>query len=327
MVFGGPEAMLLLLITLVADAGLGGIRFFHQMAPGPARIVRSVVVELDRRLNRPERGDTALLVRGAVVSLGIALTAGLLGWVVAELSRSVQHGLVFEVVVLFSCLSGRLAWNRAHDVRIALGDIGLESARAAAAVLTRRDVDNLDQHGLARVAVESLPKAFSQDVVAPAFWYILLGLPGALVWTVVNSTDGAIGHRSPRYEPFGSTAARLDDALHFVPARLAGCLLVLASVFVGSANPLRALRTMMKDARFHPSLNNGWPLAAVAGALNLALLGPWRQGSVSVREVWIGHGRARAGVGDIDRAMALYAVAALLLAAVIGLLMAGLASL
>ncbi len=174
--------------------------------------------------------------------------------------------------------------------------------------------------------MEAAAKHLSQGVVAPAFWYILLGLPGVMLWTAVNALDEAIGLRAPRYEHFGMTAARLDDALNFLPARLTGGLIALSAAFLGSAAPLAAFRTMIRDARYHRSLNAGWPEAAMAGALGLALGGPYQDGAMTVREVWIGQGRARVTAADIGRALALHAVTCLVLAGLIGVLMLALAS-
>jgi adenosylcobinamide-phosphate synthase len=323
--FGGPGPLLLLLAALLVDGVLGGL--MTRLPPGPAALVVRLGADLDRRLNRVERGDTTRLVRGALVVMAIAVAALLSGELIHLASRLLPYGWGLEGLALLSCLRLGAPWQRIRSVRRALDHRGLEAARAEVQPLTRRTAGALDDHGVARAAVEAAAKHLSQGVVAPAFWYILLGLPGVMLWTAVDALDEAIGHRSPRYEHFGMTAARLDDALNFLPARLTGGLIVLSAAFLGSAAPFAALRTMIRDARYHRSLNAGWPEAAMAGALGLALGGPYHDGAMTVREMWIGQGRARATAADIGRALALHAVTCLVLAGLIGALMLALASL
>jgi adenosylcobinamide-phosphate synthase len=322
--FGGPGPLLLVLAAMALDGGLGTLPLPFRV--GPRALAGLAGREFDRRLNRIERGDTTRLIRGALVVLVMVAAAWIAGLAVSRLGRVLAYGWVLDLTTLVACLSLRRPWERVRAVRKALETGGAEAGRLAVRLLTRREPDTCDEHGIARTAIEAVARAFNQSVVAPGFWYILAGLPGLLVWVAVDTLDEVIGHRSPRYEHFGLTAARLDDALNFLPARLAGLVLAVSAAFVGSAQPVAALRTMLRDARYSPSLNGGWPVAAVAGALGLALAGPYREGGVTVRAVWLGQGRARATPADINRALALYAVACLVFAGLIGLLMAGLAA-
>lgn len=312
--FGGPEPLLLLLIALAVDAYVGDIPLLSRLVPGPATLIGRIVTGLDRRLNRIERSDRVRWVRGAIVALGVAAAAAAAGWVIARLARGMPAGWMLELVLVLLCLSVRAPWDRARAVEKALETGGTAAGREAARALTSRYVYALDSHGIVRAAVEATARAANQRMVAPSFWYVLFGLPGLLVWTAVNAMDAVIGHRSPRYARFGQVAARLDDFLNFVPARLTGLFLVAGAVFIGGTSPREALGTMAVDARRHRSLNAGWPEAAMAGALGLSLGGPRREGEVVIKEAWIGKGRARAVPADIRRALALYGVTGLLTA-------------
>ena len=130
---------------------------------------------------------------------------------------------------------------------------------------------------------------------------------------MANTLDSMIGHRSERYRAFGWAAARFDDLLNLAPARLSGLLLAAAALFVGDARPGRSLLTMLRDARKHRSPNAGWPEAAMAGALGLALAGPRHYAEGTVDDPWLGSGTARATTADIVRALRLYYAACLLL--------------
>ena len=220
--FGGPEPLLLLLVALALDAHLGWLAPF--LPPGPATLTARLAAILDRKLNRQERGDTTRLVRGLLVVLVFVAGALATGAIIHLASQTLPHGWSLELVTLLCCLQGRGPWQQIRTVRRALDHRGLDAARIEIRTLTRRDPDALDEHGIARAAIEAAAGHLNQGVVAPAFWYILLGLPGVLLWTAVNALDRIIGQRTPRYEQFGLTAARLDDALNYLPARLAAGL-------------------------------------------------------------------------------------------------------
>jgi adenosylcobinamide-phosphate synthase len=157
-----------------------------------------------------------------------------------------------------------------------------------------------------------LAENFSDGVVAPAFWYLLLGLPGLFAYKMANTLDSMIGHRTPHYRAFGWAAARLDDVLNTVPAPLSGLLFAIAAVFAKNARPGHALAIMLRDGRKHHSPNAGWPESAMAGALGLALAGPRRYPEGIVADPWLGDGSARAGVSDIVRGLQLYRLACFL---------------
>ena len=176
-----------------------------------------------------------------------------------------------------------------------------------------REPASLDAFGVARAAIESLAENFIDGVVAPVFWYLLLGLPGLLAYKTANTLDSMIGHRTPRYRDFGWAAARFDDALNLVPAPLSGLLLVTAAAFAKGGRPGRALMIMLRDGRKHHSPNAGWSESAIAGALGLALAGPRRYPEGLVADPWLGDGTARAATPDIARALRLYRLACLIL--------------
>lgn len=323
--FGGPGPLFLLLLALGIDAVLGA--WLGRVLPDVAGATQRLCAVLDRRLNRPDRREKDRLLRGALVIAVLLAVAAAAGWVVEALAAGGSGlGTLVKLLVLLACLRGGRAFARVRAVRRALDQPGIEGARAAAAGLTRRYIHAMDTHAVARAGVEHAARSFCRKVVTPSFWFILLGVPGLLMWCVVDGADAAIGRAGPRHERFGLTAARLDDALNALPARLAGLLLAFAAPFAGG-NLSAALRTLRTDARLSPSLNMGWPLAGMAGALDLALAGPHKDGGVTVTEPWIGQGRARATAADTGRALALTTVATLLLAGLVGLLMVGVARL
>jgi adenosylcobinamide-phosphate synthase len=174
---------------------------------------------------------------------------------------------------------------------------------------------------VARASIESLAENFADGVVAPVFWYLLLGLPGLLVYKTVNTMDSMIGYRTPRHGAFGMVAARLDDVLNYVPARIAAVMIVVASLFVPRGRPMSALRVMARDGGKHRSPNAGWPEAAMAGGIGVALAGPRSYDGAVEDEPWVGgEFSAQIGSADIRRALYLFVVACLFEAVIVALL-------
>jgi adenosylcobinamide-phosphate synthase len=311
----GPEPALVLLVALVLD-GLLPDRFGP--VPHPVRLIGAAVAWVDCRLNRARRSEAALIIRGALVVVALSALALAGGWALERVARDLPYGWVVELGLVAVFLAQRSLFDHVAAVARPLARRDLVAARASVAHVVGRDPDSLDAHGVARAVIESLAENFADAVVAPVFWYLLLGLPGLLLSKTVNTLDSMIGHRNPRYVSFGMTAARLDDALNYIPARLAGTILALAAIFVPTANPARAVRTMVRDAGKHGSLNAGWPEGATAGALGLAMAGPRRYGDRTVDDPWIGDGTARAEARDVRRALYLYAVACLLNGLLVG---------
>ena len=191
----------------------------------------------------------------------------------------------------------RSLYDHVAAVALALDRGGLAAGREAVRHIVGRDPSRLDAHGVARAAIESLAENFSDGVVAPVFWYLLLGLPGLFAYKMANTLDSMIGHKTPHYLAFGWAAARFDDLANLAPARISGVLIAAAAVFAEKGRPGRALAIMLRDGAKHRSPNAGWPEGAMAGALDLALAGP-RHYAGGPRRRPVGRRRHGAG-GDL----------------------------
>jgi adenosylcobinamide-phosphate synthase len=169
-----------------------------------------------------------------------------------------------------------------------------------------------------RAALESLAVSLSDGVVAPLLAYLCAGLPGLLLYKTVNTADSMIGHMTLRHRAFGWAAARFDDLLNLAPARLSALLIAAAACFIPGCHPWEAVKTALRDARKHKSPNAGWPEAALAGALDVALLGPRQYGGILVQSPWFGAGRAQATTHDLRRGLMLYVIAGVLQLGLLG---------
>ncbi len=296
----------ILALGLVLDALIGEPSAVYRVIGHPVAAMGRLIGALDARLNDETRSPESRRRRGLVVMIAIVpLHAGIgvfLTWAFVQTPFS----LLLEAVVVAVLLAGRDLHDHVAKVARGLETGDLEGGREAVRHLLGRDPETLDSAGVARGAIESLAENFSDAVVAPWFWYMLFGLPGMLVYKAVNTADSMIGHRSERHREFGRAAAKLDDFLSYIPARITAGLLALAASLVPEASWRGANQAMRRDASGHQSPNAGWPEAAMAGALDLALNGPRSYGGVVSDDPWMGDGRKEATAEDIRRALRLY---------------------
>ena len=317
---GGFDPLILLIMALVVEAYVGDGGLVFRRIPHPVRLIGGAVGFFEKKLNREHRSAMDRAVRGALVVLFMVGCAVVIGLGIQWLSFHHDFGWVVEFILLVTLLSARELYDRVRAVMVALKSGDIAAAREAVSHLVGRDPAYLDEHGVGRAGIESLAENFSDGVVAPVFWYVLFGFPGLLVYKTVNTMDSMIGYRTERYRAFGMTAARLDDVLNLIPARLAGLFIALGAAFSPKANPARSLVTMWRDASRHTSPNAGWPEAAMAGALGLALAGPRKYARHVQTDPWIGAGTAQATANDMERALYLFVVACLINALIVAVI-------
>lgn len=316
----GPDPLLILLLAIAFDAILGDPPWLYRALPHPVVILGRGIDWLDRRLNRETAANVARRGAGALAVLILVGAAVATGWILSAAFAHLPFGWVLEGLAMSSLVAQKSLYDHVAAVARGLEQGGLEGGRKAVSLIVGRDPESLDDAGVARAAIESLAENFSDGVVAPLFWAALFGLPGLLAYKAVNTADSMIGHRTPRHEAFGWAAARLDDLVNLVPARLAGLLIVAAALMLPGARAGKALHAMRRDAPKHRSPNAGWQEAAMAGALGLAIAGPRRYGGRTVEDAWMGAGgRTEATAEDIRRALRLYLAACILQAALIAL--------
>jgi adenosylcobinamide-phosphate synthase len=210
-------------------------------------------------------------------SLHVALIAGGSGLAGAVLARRARRWpspvrALAQAALLKTTLSGRGLIEAARRVQLDLELGDLTAARSDARALVSRQTGMLDRPLLASAAVESIAENAVDSVIAPLLYYVLAGLPAALAYRAVNTMDAMIGYRG-EYEYSGKVAARLDDLLNLLPARLTAGLLVLGAAFAGG-DVAGAWRTLLRDHRRTESPNAGWPMSAMAGALGVRLEKP-----------------------------------------------------
>jgi adenosylcobinamide-phosphate synthase len=274
---------------------------------------------LDASLNHEGASDASRHLAGAIALAVLVAVATAVAYVVERGLLLLPLGIVLASVAASTLIAQRSLYQHVAQVATALEQDSLAAGRAAVARIVGRDPEALDEAGVARAAIESLAENFSDGVVAPVFWMALAGLPGAAAYKAINTADSMIGHRTPRHEAFGFAAARLDDLVNLPASRLSALLIVAAAALTDRAAATDAWRAVVGDARHHRSPNAGYPEAAFAGALGLALAGPRVYGGVEVKDAVMGNGRRAATSADIRAALALYRRADALLIALVGI--------
>ncbi len=278
-------SLIILLTGVLLDLILGDPQGWPHPVRGIGWLVRYAERLSRRAIRNPRRA-------GIVTALGVILVSGVLTLLLVRCAGMLHPvaGTIASVVIVYTCLGARDLSDHARRVhqRLAAGDIA--GARRRVGMMVSRDTGELDAAGVSRAAIESVAENFIDGVVAPLLFAALFGPVGAVVFKAVSTMDSMIGKRDERYHEFGTFAARLDDVLNFIPARL-GLLLIAASAPLVNLSGRRALRIGWRDRKHHDSPNSAWAEAAFAGALGVQLGGT---------DIYAGRTIAHATLGDGD---------------------------
>ena len=288
----------------------------------PVTWMGRLIAWLDKHLNRESAGAETRRRAGAAALLVLFTVVGGIAFVIEQALLLLPFGLVLVAILASTLLAQRSLFMHVASVADALEDGGVDAGRVAVAEIVGRDTAELDEAGVARAAIESLAENFSDGVVAPTIFMVIAGLPGAALYKAINTADSMIGHRTERHQDFGKTAAQLDDIVNLPASRLSALLIVAAAAMSKNASAIGAWAATWRDGPKHISPNAGYPEAAMAGALGLALGGPRFYDGAEVDGAFMGDGRRKVGVADIRAALDLYARADGLLIAVVAVLAA-----
>ena len=269
----GMEKILSIIIAWVMDLCFGDpVRLPHPVVAF-GKLISQGEHAMNKGVHRKLKG--ALLAIGLVMGI-YTITALVLGCLPSIIE------LLVNTLLIFFCLAGTTLIREVREVFRAV-DRSLEEGRKQVARIVGRDTSELSAQEVRTAALETLAENLSDGVIAPFFWYALLGVPGMLAYKMVNTLDSMIGYRNERYKDFGCFAARLDDVANYIPARLTAFLMVLAS------GKLSLLGFVWKYGNQHASPNSGYPEAALAGILNCRFGGPHNYFGQEVWKPFIGH--------------------------------------
>lgn len=297
-------------LALLVERFTGYPQALHRLIGHPVEWIGRFIGWLDRRFNPPER--PASRPAGVLALLALLLVTGGIALAAALMLRALPFGWLAEALLATAFLAQKSLRDHVQAVADGLV-VSLDEGRHAVSRIVGRDPQALDRSGVSRAALESLAENASDGIVAPAFWLIIGGLPGIVLYKAINTADSMIGHKSPRHLSFGWAAARLDDLVNIPGARITGLLFALAASFSGRASRKASFEAMYRDADRHVSPNAGWPESALAGALAIRLGGRRSYGGREVDLATMGDGKDELDQVDIERGLSLYARALTLL--------------
>ncbi|MFC7290424.1 adenosylcobinamide-phosphate synthase CbiB [Hirschia litorea] len=270
-----------------------------------------IIQWFDTVLNKTKFSHQTRYILGALTTIStIALSTSIASAITYTLPPNIW-GLIAQAVIASSLIASRSLYIHILNVLLPLLQNDIHQARNAVSMIVGRDPNSLDESAIVRASIESLAENASDGIIAPIFWGVLLGLPGIAAYKAINTLDSMIGHRSDTYSAFGGFAARLDDVVNLIPARITGCLFVIASL-----KPI-SFKTMIRDAPKHRSPNAGWPEASMAGALNIRLSGPRVYGTETHNDPWLNFGAKDPTPHTLQEALKLYLKAMLVGAALL----------
>lgn len=301
--------LIVLSLALILDRIVGDPPQLWQKLPHPVVLFGKAISIGEKRFNNHNLSVQALRRNGMWLTIGLVALCVIIGLALEYLLPFLgTAGALVEIVIVAVFLAQKSLADHVLAVANGLREDGIEGGRRAVSMIVGRNPEHLDEGGVSRAAVESLSENASDGIVAPAFWFLIGGLPGLLAYKLINTADSMIGHLNERYRHFGRFAARLDDVVNYIPARLTGLLTALAAAFTHDKETgKRALHVMWRDARLHRSPNAGWPESAFAGALGLALAGPRQYGAEKVDGPMLNSdGKRDANADDIDAALKLF---------------------
>ncbi len=310
-----------MLVAMLLDAAFGWPAALYGKIGHPVTWIGRIISHFDRRFNLDDRSQSSRRFAGVVSALAVIAVSAIAAFIVQQALPAGWLGTLLAGICAWPLIAAHAMHRHVADVAAPLADGDLAAARTAVSMIVGRDPSSLDAAGVSRAAIESLAENTSDGVVAPIVWGTLLGLPGIAAYKAIDTLDSMIGHRTPRHEAFGWTAARIDDFANLLPARLTALLFVMSS-----PRPAAALECTFADARKHRSPNAGWPESAMAGALGVRLSGPRVYHNQTNAEPWLNAlGRDPSAV-DIAAALTLYLRAMCALAVILAALLVVLAA-
>ncbi len=287
-------------LALLLDWLFGWPDWLYARIGHPVTWIGRLITQLEVRLNRQDATRSHRIMVGAVSSLSIVAASAAVGLVVQLMLPDGVWGVLMGAVLAWPLLAARSLHDHVADVQQPLAAGNIERARDAVSRIVGRDPAKLDEAGIARSAIESLAENTADGVIVPLFWGALLGLPGIAAYKAVNTLDSMIGYRTEKYEAYGKFAARLDDIVNWIPARLTGLVFVLVST-----DRNHAWQVMRRDAGLHRSPNAGWPEAAMAAGLNCRLSGPRTYADRLEQHPWVNEGAPDPDAATVVRALAM----------------------
>lgn len=270
--------------------------------PHPIRWIGSFISILEKLCRKIAKSNTMLMILGAILVFIVVFVSGGITLLVLKLASFNKYAyLIVSSVICYYMLAGKSLKTESMKVYKAFENNDTEGARKAVSMIVGRDTQSLTKEGIIKAAVETVAENSSDGVVAPLIYMLIFGPVGGVVYKAVNTMDSMIGYVEEKYFYIGKFAAKLDDVLNYIPARISG-ILVIISAFILRYEYKNAFRIFKRDRRKHASPNSAQTESAMAGALGVQLAGDATYFGVVHKKPYIGDKKREIENEDIKRA-------------------------
>ena len=301
--------LLSLLIGWMLDLLFGDPQWLPHPVVGFGKMIAFGEHRLNRGLHRK--------LKGALMAITLIIAVFAVTWLVRHQLSIIncQLSIIIDAIIVFYCLAGTTLIREVREVFLAL-DRSLEEGRRQVSRIVGRDTSELSAQEVRTAALETLAENLSDGVIAPLFWFAILGTPGMLTYKMINTLDSMIGYRTERYRDFGCWAAHIDDIANYIPARLTALLMILPRIVNCQLSIVNFVR---RYGRHHASPNSGYPEAALAGILNCRFGGPHYYFGQLFDKPFIGENDRPLTTDDMKKAVLVNRTAEVLMILIVGL--------
>ncbi|MCL4163543.1 UNVERIFIED_CONTAM: hypothetical protein GTU68_022834 [Idotea baltica] len=276
---------------MIIDLIIGDPKPIYKYFKHPVTWMANMLMTGEKYLNNQTKTIIALRLKGfSLISFCCLIWFSTAYFIERSLSEFNYHDLLIALIASVF-LAFRSLMDHINNVKTVLQQNDLDTSRIELAKIVGRDTESLDKCGITRASIETLAENFSDGVIAPAFWFLIGGLPGIVTYKMINTADSMVGNKSERYIHFGWASAKIDDLVNFIPARITAVIFILSSALTKCGSAKNGFKVAMRDSGLHASPNAGWPESTMAGILNVKLGGPRTYKNGSTKDAaWLGDG-------------------------------------
>ncbi|HZD59026.1 MAG TPA: adenosylcobinamide-phosphate synthase CbiB [Anaerolineae bacterium] len=285
-------------IAYVVDLAFGDPKWI----PHPVILIGRLITYLENLAFSRDMDKMKKRIAGAVtVALVVGLSAAIT-WGIIQLASSLNEklGFVVSILLISTTIATRGLLDSARDVANSIEKGNLAEARIRVSGIVGRDTEQMKRRDVVRATIESVSENAVDGIIAPLIYAMIGGAPLAMAYKAVNTLDSMIGYKNERYEDFGWAAARFDDVVNYIPARLSVMVLMVAA-FLCRHDAIKAIKVAVRDGRNHASVNSGFPEAAVAGAVGIKLGGTNYYAGIPRKSGFLGNGKGALTYKNINQ--------------------------
>jgi adenosylcobinamide-phosphate synthase len=304
------EVIFLFISCYIADLIFGDPEWF----PHPVRGIGKIINILDNWLRGKQSNKLRERIKGAILVIFVIGICGCFAYLILEIAKRLNNYLWYFIWVYlgYTTLAIKDLHVKSKAILNELKNNDIKEARNELSKIVGRDTEEMEEEEIITATVESIAENTNDGIVAPLFYLIIGGPVLAIIYKAINTLDSMVGYKNEKYIYFGWASAKLDDIANYIPARISGFLISIASLILGYGF-LNSFKTMLKYGRCHPSPNSGILEAAISGALGVRLGGPSFYQGIEVRKPYIGEDKNEVNLYCINSALNISFITSLLM--------------